>query len=626
MSNLNNCFGNVDKTFDFIFNRVNDLISIMDTSHRILWINDVLHLKKLGYTKTELISKKLEHIIDETCVESVFNAIENSLNEDIVIECKYKKRETGVLWAKSKLTSFVDDNNQKKILMISQDITEIRTKYQLQEALYETEAKYQILYDSLRDLVLVINSEGRIVSCNPIVLKRLKYSEEELKNKNLRDLHPKDRREEVLELFRELMESKTDTCNIPLVTKEGIEIPVETKVTRGFWEGEEVLFGISRDITKRLKAERKLKMSEEKYRHLFENSPFAITIIDLSMRIIDCNPATEKMLGMKRDELIGEKYNEVSVVHEDFISILVKRFKKFLKGRNQEPIDVLLYNKQGETFWANIQSTLIKVGDKKFIELIGHDITERKNAELLVKEEMEKLKELDRIRNNLIIRVSHELKTPLIPISGGAELLLMAYKDDLNEEITDIIRLIEKGGKRLEKLIENLIDISRIDNRRLELNRDRHNLSNIVTESVNEMKLLLKKKDLELEVNIHKDIWIKIDKIRIGQVITNLISNAIKNTKPGGKIEVTLRCNKLKAILLVKDTGIGLTKKEMERIFTLFGKFERNEDGTEGIDIQGSGLGLFISKRIVDLHYGHIEAHSEGRNRGTTMKVELPIE
>ena len=136
---------------------------------------------------------------------------------------------------------------------------------------------------------------------------------------------------------------------------------------------------------------------------------------------------------------------------------------------------------------------------------------------------------------------------------------------------------------------------------------------------------LIKRRKLDLKLELPNELFINLDKIRIEQVVLNLLSNAIKNTPPKGKILIKLYRKGNWAEFFVNDTGIGLTREEMDRIFTRFGKIERYGEGLEFIDIQGSGLGLYISKEIIDLHKGQIWAESAGRDKGSTFIIKLPF-
>ena len=240
------------------------------------------------------------------------------------------------------------------------------------------------------------------------------------------------------------------------------------------------------------------------------------------------------------------------------------------------------------------------------------------------KEEIQKLKELDQLRKDLISRVSHELKTPLVSVFASSELLLSVFKDKLGEEILELIQMIQKGGKRLNHLVNNLLDITKIEYKKFELDKESTNLTSVLQECSEEMRFLMKKRNLKLLLDLIPDCYVALDRLRIEQVITNLLLNAIKNTPPRGIITLSLSVMENWIEFSVKDTGIGLTEEEMGIIFTRFGKIERYEEDIEYIDIQGSGLGLFISKEIVNLHWGSIRAESEGRGKGSTFIVKLP--
>jgi len=271
------------------------------------------------------------------------------------------------------------------------------------------------------------------------------------------------------------------------------------------------------------------------------------------------------------------------------------------------------------------QSTLVKLGDHVLLQTVINDITEQKKADLLIEEEILKLKELDQIRKDLISRVSHELKTPLVSVCGAAELLLDLYIHQFKDDTKELIQMIEKGGKRLKYLVDNLVDITRIEYKKFELDKNKNDVNQLIRDCVKEMRYLIKKRELNLELDLLVDLFLEIDKVRIEQVILNLLSNAIKNTPPNGKILIKTLIKDNRVEISIKDTGIGLTKEEMDKLFTRFGKIERYGNGLEYVDIQGTGLGLYISKEIIDLHEGNIRAESEGRGKGSTFIVKLPI-
>jgi len=226
------------------------------------------------------------------------------------------------------------------------------------------------------------------------------------------------------------------------------------------------------------------------------------------------------------------------------------------------------------------------------------------------------------MRKDIITRVSHELKTPLTSIYGASQILLNHLNLKIDDEALKLINILHSGALRLKKLIENLIDGSRIEYGKLELNIQTLDLVKIIKECINEMSYLISNRKLMVKLDLPNKLDVNIDKIRLQQVITNLLSNAIKNTQMNGKIFVNLVHNDEYTDLIIRDTGIGITKKEKGLLFEKFGKIERY--GMDlGVDIEGSGLGLYISKEIVELHDGKLLVKSDGRNKGSQFTIRL---
>jgi len=257
-----------------------------------------------------------------------------------------------------------------------------------------------------------------------------------------------------------------------------------------------------------------------------------------------------------------------------------------------------------------------------YANVYGTDITERKTAENIILEEFQKLLELNQMRKDIIIRVSHELKTPLNAIYGASQRLYEYLEKNFNSDLYKYIEIINRGGKRLKKLISNIIDASKIDYNKIELKKREENLIDIIKESVEDLIYFANERKVFLNTNLPQKIFIRLDKIRIEQVFTNILSNAIKNTPSGGLIYIELLNNKDYIDVSIKDTGIGLTAEEKDQLFKRFGKIERY-GRSMGVDIEGSGLGLYISKEIVKLHGGEIMVESEGRNRGAKFTVRF---
>ncbi|MFW9900208.1 MAG: PAS domain S-box protein [Candidatus Thorarchaeota archaeon] len=506
-------------------------------------------------------------------------------------------------------------------------LMDISTRKETQQRLRESEEKYRNLVENAHEGVWAVDENDNTIFVNPKLCEMLGYTREEIMSKNLHYFLESP----MIDLINSYRERRgqglKDTYELEFIKKDGTILSTIINASPILKENGEFKgsFAFITDITKRKIAEQKLKESEARYRNLIESVPFSIALIDQQGKLIYCNPALEKLINYSRDELIGIEFKNLPAINPEYVPLLLRRFQRVLKGEILSPLDMELYKKDGSSIWIRYQSTLVKLGEKILLQTVINDITEQRKADLLIEEELVKLKDLDQIRKDLISRVSHELKTPLVSVCGAAELLLDLYIDQFKGDTKELIEMIEKGGKRLKYLVDNLVDITRIEYRKFELDMNTNNFSQIIRDCANELMFLIKKRKLILELDLIDDLYLKFDRIRIEQVILNLLSNAIKNTPPNGKI--TVRCLKKddSVELLVQDTGIGLTKGEIDKLFIRFGKIERYGNGLEYIDIQGTGLGLFISKEIIDLHKGQIWAISRGRNKGSTFTIKLPM-
>ncbi|MFW9773243.1 MAG: PAS domain S-box protein [Candidatus Thorarchaeota archaeon] len=567
----------------------------------------------LGYKASKLYKDRLDIIEDlKICMEQKIQ---------ITREMKYRFQHLDEEKDLSVNYGYVSPD---LIIVHTEDISERKIA---EQNLKESEQKYRNLIENLDIGFYQVTLDGQILNHNSEHNIILEYDpSEDLKGKNVTDFwqDPEDRGDYLEKIVKEGV-ARNYICHAK--TKKGKKIILELNShlirDKDGWPIE--IDGTINDVTEKFNLERMVRESEEKFRSLYENTPFSIVLIDSRGLIVDFNQTFTDTFGYTKDDLKGKNFKDASVIHPEYLKNLVELFKKFVKGERVHRIDLQAYRKNGSLIWVNLQAGLIKIGEKTHVQALFTDITPKKEAEILIREEVKKLKELDIIRKNLISRVSHELKTPLVSISGGSELLLSLYKDKLEKEQLEIIELIVKGGKRLRHLVDNLIDISRIEYKKLQLTKTSHNLSEIIIECIKELDYWIKERKINLKQSIPDIFELKIDKIRIEQVLINLISNAIKNTPPDGEISLNLTKNGHWAELKISDTGIGLTREEMHMLFTRFGKIERYGPGYEYVDIQGTGLGLFISKEIVDLHEGEIRAESAGRNKGSTFIIKLPL-
>ncbi|MBY9005022.1 MAG: HAMP domain-containing histidine kinase, partial [Candidatus Lokiarchaeota archaeon] len=210
-------------------------------------------------------------------------------------------------------------------------------------------------------------------------------------------------------------------------------------------------------------------------------------------------------------------------------------------------------------------------------------------------------------------------------VYGAYQLLNTLYMDRFDTEVLELLEMAFSGTKRLKKLVDDLLDVSKLESRMLKLNKTETNLSDLIKDCVVELNYLIKKRDQEIGLEIPDELKINIDHLRIELVLTNLLTNAIKYTPIKGQILIKLVEREQYAELSIKDTGIGLTKNEIEKLFKKFTKIANPYDDKIDIDLGSTGLGLHIAKDLIELHDGTISVKSAGKNKGSTFTVRLPF-
>lgn len=407
---------------------------------------------------------------------------------------------------------------------------------------------------------------------------------------------------------------------IPLIAEEDLigSINIASKSQSVFSEEEKSTFcslgqiiGLS---VSDLQSKLKLKESEEKYRIMIKNLEDTIVVFNdrFEFEYVNGRDFTEVM-GYSKNDLLGT--NSINYVHSDDLPRILELTKKAFD--EDITFQLRLKSKKGEYVWHEAKggAFINHQGEKKLIGLY-RNIQDRKNMEL-------ELIKMSQMKSELLNRVSHELNTPLVSILGAADLILDNFGDEIDDHVLKYIKLIKDGGLALKELVTNLLDVSKLKSLHYEINLDDYNLRNLIKECINQLKILINKRKLIIDVSELPDCQIRIDGPKFKHVIDNLLTNAVKNTPSNGVISFKIIDDRPNSFdLIVQDTGVGLTNEEMTTIFKKFGKIERYGQGLDIIS-DGTGLGLFICKELVELHGGKIWAESEGRNKGTKFIIRL---
>ncbi|MCY9691892.1 two-component system histidine kinase PnpS [Paenibacillus alginolyticus] len=351
----------------------------------------------------------------------------------------------------------------------------------------------------------------------------------------------------------------------------------------------------------------RIQENERRLQGVMENMKSGIMMIDREERIILLNPAAEYILGFSSQELLGKKYNEAKQQYE---------FTKLIQEciESQDPIrDEMVFYYPAERI-LDIHLSPIAHEDEEWsgVLIVIHDITA--------------VRRLERMRSEFVANVSHELKTPIAAVKGFAETLLAGALND-KETAVSFLQIIFDESERLNRLIGDILELSKIESKRIPMNFSPIYLPEFLERSLSVLRKEAEKKHIELSMQVDDDIYIEADEDRLRQIIINLLSNGITYTHDGGKVKVRVEPLDKNADgdyerlrLIVSDTGMGIPKKDLPRIFERFYRVDKARSRSSG----GTGLGLSIVKHLVELHKGTIRVDSEV-GVGTRFTIELPV-
>lgn len=390
----------------------------------------------------------------------------------------------------------------------------------------------------------------------------------------------------------------------------------ETKGQRN-WSLEDKHFGqtiadiisIMIEQTARRKAENALKESEERLRFITQRSIDGIISINHHEEIISWNYGAHQMFGYNEFEILGKPLRTI-LPHDHFI---------LENALSTKPIELQALHKDGHYFSVEISQTRWESESVFFDTIIIRDVTERKEYERRLIRAMRDAKAANAAKSEFIATISHELRTPLNAIIGFNQCLVLGMDGSVNEAQEASLKKIEKSAFHLLNLINNVLDWSKIEAKKMELEISPQNIVELISSCVEEMQSIQQQKNLEIRSIMETPfVLVEMDRVRIRQVLLNLLSNAIKFTEKGW-IEINLIDQPDQIQIQIKDTGIGLTPDEIKKIFQPFSQADSSITRKFG----GTGLGLAISKNIIHLHGGTITVTSQ-KGEGSTFMIILP--
>lgn len=381
------------------------------------------------------------------------------------------------------------------------------------------------------------------------------------------------------------------------------------------------------DLLERRKAQESLRESEERFRAIISQTVVGIEHADLNGKIKFTNRKLAEMLGYSDDELAGLTVRDVT--YSEDVDEHMERLEQLAATGLPFQIDKRLIRKDGSTFWSSVSVSALRDanGQPESAIAVVIDITERKRAEaerevILGREQAARAEaeQANRLKDEFLATVSHELRSPLNSIFGWVRLLQSA---SLNEvETHRALDTIERGARSQAQLIEDLLEVSRIITGKMRLNIQQVDLPGTVTAAIDSIRPTAQAKGVRIEPRIDPFAGpVSGDEERLQQVVWNLLSNAVKFTREGGRVSVILQRINSHVEIVVSDTGQGISPEFLPHVFERFKQASAGSVRKYG----GLGLGLAIVRHLVELHGGAVFAESEGEDEGATFRVRLPV-
>ena len=510
------------------------------------------------------------------------------------------------------LTDITESKNKE--LLITKDFTELKCAQENLE-------RYRKIIDNARDIIFLLDLDGRILEANNSAVDMYGYTMEELCNMNIRAIREDwgfaQSQMELADqggIFFETFHKKKDGSSFQVeVSSQGMNIG-----------NKQILFSIIRDITERKRAEKDIRINQGKYYHLFMNMKSAYAYFKLiydennkpiDMRLLDVNNAFKELFGTRKDVETGNYYTKL--FRTMLNGIIVQHYNEIVVGRS---IDI-------EEFYSPIYNKWLSVSIyspyKNDVVTIISDITEMKQSELKLISTKEAAEAANRAKSEFLANMSHEIRTPINGMMGMVDLTLLT---ELTFEQQDNLKTAKNCANSLLNIINDILDFSKMEAGKLSIEAITFDVKELVEDLVKSYSPRVEEKKLDLMYSFSSSIpsYLIGDPNRLRQIINNLLSNAVKFTKEGNiflSIKTVIKSEEQIVLeFQIKDTGIGLAPEDMGKLFQSFNQVEQSFTKKYG----GTGLGLAISKQLVELMGGNISVNSQ-KGVGSTFYFNLPF-
>ena len=568
------------------------------------------------------------HLPDGTAEDFLENDFITEQNTIIVLTSQVDYR-LAIETVKKGAFDFIDKDKldklkiQRLVSLAQRNQKEQRLRAELETKLDENYGNTRAILDNSLDGIWLLSKEGHLQIVNTLAKKTIKefFGLSIKKGERLLDLVPEKFKKNWEDLFEKSLKGETGYSVLDFEV-DGLSYVLETRTNPIGKKGQigGVTF-VMREISHRVKAEKRIRENERNFRSIFEGSEVPILLEDLETKtIVDLNSACAELHNYKISEMIGMHIFDTIPKH--YLEQSQRNYQLHLLGK-LDVLDSLLETSEGKEIPVQISVTEINFENKPTNLIFYQDISVRKDTEKKLEEAKNLAEQSAQFKSQFLANMSHEIRTPLNALIGFSDLLL---NTNINEKQKEYLELIQFSGSNLLHIINDILDLSKIEAGKLTIRNEVFNFHDLLKRTVKLYEARANEKNIRIELELDNNIpkWIQSDEVRISQILNNLINNAVKFTNKGAvKIETSALLKdeeNFHCQLKVIDTGIGISKNEQSKIFQKFtqvdGSFQRQH--------QGTGLGLAIVEQLVSLLDGEINVSSI-IGEGTTFTLDLPL-
>jgi len=603
-----------------LMNDIPDTIYFKDKESRFVRIN-AAQSKILGLqNENEAIGKTDFDFFTKTHAASALIDEQNIIRtgKPMIGKLEYVRLSDGNFrWVSATKVPLVSmDGSVNGIVGISRDVTDMKL---LEEEIRNSEEKYRFMFEHSPIGFFIYDTDVCITQCNQRFVDILQSSFEQLIGLDMKRLKDK----KILPPIEKALTGKEASYEgWYRATTSSALIYATIKTTPLYDSTNKVIggMGIVEDITESKKNELDIRKSENHFRSIWENSFDGMRVIDNSGIILSVNKAFCEIVKKPKEELIGKHY---SIIYgETFRKEFALKGEINLKSKSV-PVHyerrLLLWD--NSHVWLEVINSFVEISDdENYLLSIFRNIGERKIGEEKIKIYLEELEELNKSKDKFFSIVAHDLKSPFQGLLGLSEILLEDYSEMSDEQIVQYLKIIRATTKDVYRLIENLLDWSRLQSGRMEYKTEKLNLLQLSEGVMNLMRPTASKKNLQLINNVPQSSYVYADMNMLNSVLQNLVSNSVKFTKESGFISISSDEKDDFVEITVSDDGVGMREKDLTKLFKMDEHFSTK--GTK--DESGTGLGLLLCKELVEKHGGTIWAESE-LGKGTKFHFTIPI-